>query len=64
MTDLIYVGIDVAQDWLDVFLHPLRKYKRFPNTTQGISKLLEYLAEQDGEIAKVVLDHFHNLRTA
>lgn len=56
MTQSIYVGIDVAQDWLDVWLHPVRKYKRFPNTTQGISKLLEYLAEQEGEIAKVVLE--------
>lgn len=56
MTDSIYVGIDVAQDWLDVWLHPVRKYKRFPNTTQGISKLLEHLAEQDGGIAKVVLE--------
>jgi len=56
MVDSIYVGIDVAQEWLDVWLHPKHQYKRFSNTTQGISKLLEHLTEQDNPVAKVVLE--------
>lgn len=54
MTNPTYVGIDVAQDWLDVWLHPLRKHRRFDNTAAGITKLLEYLEEFN--VAKVVLE--------
>lgn len=51
-----YVGIDVASEWLDVWLHPARIYKRFTNDVGGISALLKHLALVEGGIVKAVLE--------
>ena len=38
-----YVGIDVCEKKLDIFIHPSKKYVQFNNTQQGIMQLYEYL---------------------
>lgn len=38
-----FVGIDVAQDWLDLACHPSGEPQRQPNDETGISALLQYL---------------------
>lgn len=42
-TESIYVGIDVASQWLDVWLDPAGLSCRFANTTHGIADLVEWL---------------------
>ncbi|MGX6960821.1 MAG: transposase [Rickettsia endosymbiont of Pentastiridius leporinus] len=54
MTKHIFIGIDVSEDTLDVWLHPLNKYKVFDNDQKGISELIEYIA--DYNIAKIVIE--------
>ena len=40
----VYAGIDVAKDWLDVYIHPLNTKHRFVNDRPGISKLARQCA--------------------
>lgn len=54
MTKHIFIGIDVSEDTLDVWLHPLNKYKVFDNDQKGIKELVEYIA--DYNIAKIVIE--------
>lgn len=49
-----FVGIDVSEDKLDVFIHPSKKYKNFPNTNNGIKLLEKFI--QDFEIERVVIE--------
>ena len=42
-----YVGIDVGEKKLDIFIHPSKKYVQFNNTQQGIMQLYEYLKAFD-----------------
>ena len=41
----IFVGIDIAKDFLDIHLHPLNKAFRIANDKKGISKLLKTLSK-------------------
>ncbi len=48
------VGIDVSEDFLDVYLHPVGKELRVPNNDEGTASLLALLREQPVE--RVVLE--------
>jgi len=54
IVDHIFVGIDVSEDNLDLWIHPLNKYKTFNNTEQGISKIKDYLKPYN--VAKIVVE--------
>ncbi len=54
-----FIGIDICEKSLDVFLHPLKTYKQFENTKQGIAKLCEYL--KDFEIEQIAMEATGNL---
>lgn len=45
-----YVGIDVCEKKLDIFIHPSKEYVQFNNTQQGIMQLYEYLKAFDIEL--------------
>jgi transposase len=49
-----FVGIDVSEDKLDVFIHPSKKYKNFPNTNTGVKLLEKFLSAF--EIERVVIE--------
>ncbi len=42
---MVFVGIDVSRDWLDLHFHPLHQELRLPNTSAGWQKLAVRLAE-------------------
>jgi transposase len=48
------VGIDISEDFLDVYLHPEGKEVRFPHNDEGIAALLALL--RDHKIERVVLE--------
>ena len=50
----IFVGIDIAKDFLDVHLHPLNKAFRITNDKQGIRKLVKTLSKH--EVQQVVFE--------
>ncbi len=43
-SDMVYVGIDVAKNWLDVAIYPANVTFRFANTKKGHKQLLASLA--------------------
>lgn len=45
-----YIGIDVCEKKLDIFLHPKKEYVQYNNSKQGITKLCEYLQGQETEL--------------
>lgn len=49
-----WVGIDVSQAHLDVYVHPLGKQWRAPNTNSGITQIIQALASLG--VARVVLE--------
>ncbi len=50
----IFVGIDIAKDFLDIHLHPLNKAFRITNNKQGIRKLLKMFSKY--EVQQVVFE--------
>lgn len=44
MAQLLWIGIDVCGEWLDVATWPSTEIKRFPYTDEGIAALLAWLA--------------------
>lgn len=40
-----YVGIDVAKDWLDLWVESLKQRQRFANTSSGRRELIAFLGE-------------------
>ena len=40
---LTFVGIDVAKDWLDLWLEPLKRFERLANQPAGWAALIERL---------------------
>ncbi len=47
----IYVGIDIAKDFLDVYIHPIGKSQRIDNNEQGMLKLIKLFSSyQVGQI--------------
>lgn len=40
----VYVGIDVCKGWLDVYVHPIGRAFRVPNTREGLKQLKRSLA--------------------
>ena len=48
------VGIDISEDFLDVYLHPAGKEVRLPHNDEGTASLLALLREQPVE--RVVLE--------
>ncbi len=63
---MVFVGIDVSRDWLDVHFHPLHRELRVPNTAAGWRDLADRLAlhpnakvaaEASGGYEKGVLRH-------
>lgn len=59
MEEEIYVGIDVSEDTLDVWLHPIGKYEVFSNDVSGIARLLNHLKPH--HVMKLVLEATGNL---
>lgn len=51
---VLFVGVDVAKDWLDVHLLPTGIRQRFANTPEGHEQLLALLADQPLE--RVILE--------
>jgi transposase len=49
-----WVGIDVSKSTLDVYLRPAAEHTQFPNTPQGITKLVQSLAA--AEVSAIVLE--------
>ncbi|MGO7793159.1 IS110 family transposase, partial [Rhizobium ruizarguesonis] len=41
---VVYAGVDVSKEWLDVHLHPLGESRRFCNDKTGIRQLKRLLA--------------------
>jgi transposase len=41
----IFVGIDVAKDWLDLFAWPEGDGRRFDNSDDGVRQIVEYVTE-------------------
>lgn len=54
MKNHIFIGIDVSEDTLDVWIHPLNQYKLFANNKKGINELIIYI--QNWSIAKIVIE--------
>lgn len=54
MINHIFIGIDVSEDTLDIWIHPLNKYNKFNNNHQGIKELI--LSIQSYSIAKIVVE--------
>ena len=48
------VGIDISEDFLDVYLHPAGKEVRLPHNDEGTAALLALL--RDHKIERVVLE--------
>lgn len=48
--DNIYVGIDVAKEQLDVWLHPINRYFKVKNDNNGVQKIKEELQKHDVKI--------------
>jgi transposase len=48
------VGIDISEDFLDVYLHPAGKEVRLPHNDEGTATLVALLREQS--IERVVLE--------
>jgi transposase len=51
---IIYVGIDVCKAWLDVYLHPIGRRFRVPNSREGLKRLKRELANL--EVALIVME--------
>ncbi len=51
---MVFVGIDVSQDWLDAHLHPLHQDLRVANTPAGWQQLADRLAQHSN--AKVAAE--------
>ncbi|RWX26892.1 IS110 family transposase, partial [Rhizobium leguminosarum] len=41
---VVYAGVDVSKEWLDIHLHPLGESRRFSNDKTGIRQLKRLLA--------------------
>ena len=50
----IFVGIDVCEEKLDIFLHPVQEYVQFNNTSRGITALCKFLGKH--EIEKIGME--------
>jgi len=50
----IFVGVDVAKDFLDIHFHPLKKSMRIANSIDGLTKLLRMLAQY--EVSQIVCE--------
>ena len=48
------VGIDISEEFLDVYLHPAGKEVRLPHNDEGTASLLALL--RDHKIERVVLE--------
>ena len=48
------VGIDISEDFLDVYLHPARKEVRLPHSDEGTASLVALLREY--KIERVVME--------
>lgn len=44
-SSFVSIGIDVSKAYLDIFFYPLRKSRRFDNSSEGIAKLLKFIAD-------------------
>ena len=51
---VVYVGIDVCKDWLDVHLHPIGRTFRVANTTEGLKTLKRRMARLS--IERIVME--------
>jgi hypothetical protein len=40
---LTFVGIEVAKDWLDIWLEPLKRFERLANQPAGWAALIAHL---------------------
>lgn len=49
-----YVGVDVAKNWLDVYIHPEGKFMKVDNTQEGINKLLRIFSQNN--VAQIVCE--------
>jgi len=49
-----FVGIDVSEDKLDVFIHPIKKFKTFTNNNIGIKNLENFVNEF--EVDKIIIE--------
>lgn len=58
-----FIGIDVSEDTLDLFLHPQGTYHVFANNTVGIAELITF-AKQYMPIGKIVIEATGNLEYA
>jgi transposase len=44
-----FIGVDVSQDYLDVYVRPTAAHQRFANTAQGIANLLDWVRPHAAE---------------
>jgi transposase len=51
---IVYVGVDVCKDWLDVYLHPLGRALRVANSREGIKRLKRELT--DHSVKRIVME--------
>lgn len=50
----IVAGIDVSKAKLDVYIHPLSKYRTFDNKEQGFEEILNFLKQHN--VTKVAFE--------
>jgi transposase len=58
----VYAGIDVCKAWLDVYLHPIGRSFRVPNSEEGCERLtLEFTSADAGLIVMEATGKLHRL---
>jgi len=50
MEETIYVGIDISKDYLDVVVIPTKEKRQYPNSQEGIHKLVPWLKKLPAEL--------------
>jgi transposase len=50
MDETIYIGIDISKDYLDVAVIPTKEKRRYPNSQDGIHKLIPWLKKLPAEL--------------
>ena len=58
----VYAGIDVCKAWLDVYLHPIGRSFRVPNSKEGCARLaLELTSAAVGLVVMEATEKLHRL---
>ena len=62
MDSTLCIGIDVAQNWLDLAAHPTGKPRRFKTTPDGLRSLVEHCRDTHPRL--IAFEGLRRLRTS